>query len=456
MMISQNSNTALDIPTLPCNLEAEKMVLGSLFIEPEAILKVAELKPADFFRERNRWVYEAMLALTERREPLDFTLVATELEKKERLAGVGGPSFLTNLLDNTPTAMYIEHYAKLVTDAAAARGLIAAAGKLAELAYDQSLSVEDMRAKANKLMLDATSGNERGGLKGIGTFLPDIIDDISYQSENKDAPMGVPTGFAMLDNILGGLQKSDLIILAARPGMGKSSLALSVAMSAANRHGARVAFFSLEMSSEQIVRRALSIETAIDSHRLRMGEIHDASEWDVLLAAANTLSTTSLYIDDTPGASVADLRAKAYRLHAEHGLDLIIVDYLQLMAGGGGKKGENREQEIAYISRSLKALAKELNVPVLALAQLSRSVEQRADKRPTLSDLRESGSIENDADVVLFIYRDDYYNEHSDKMNIADIIIAKHRHGSTGTVSLYFRKELTQFRDIEITRTEFN
>jgi len=248
-----------------------------------------------------------------------------------------------------------------------------------------------------------------------------------------------------------------LLILAARPGMGKTSFALSVALNASRRNNARVAVFSMEMSNEQLVQRLLSMETAIDSHRLRMGDINE-EEWPILLEAANMLGTAPIFIDDTPGATVNDLRTKARRLYAEHGLDLIIIDYMQLMTGSSGSTGrnENRQQEISYISRSLKSLARELNVPVIALSQLSRAVEARTDKRPMLSDLRESGSIEQDADVVLFIYREDYYLEDSDRQNIADVLVAKHRHGSTGNVSLYFRKELTQFRDLEIQRTELD
>jgi replicative DNA helicase len=257
----------------------------------------------------------------------------------------------------------------------------------------------------------------------------------------------------MLDQILGGLQRSDLIILAARPAMGKTAMCLNIADNATRKHGGRVAFFSLEMSKDQLVQRQLSMITGVDSHRLRLGKIYE-QEWPMLLEAANELANTKLYIDDTPGASVNDIRTKARRLYAEDGLDLIIVDYLQLMVGAGGQKGQNREQEISYISRSLKLLARELNVPIIALSQLSRAVESRADKRPMLSDLRESGAIEQDSDVVLFIYREDYYVEDTDRQNIADIIIAKHRHGATGTVGLYFRRELTKFSDLEIQRTD--
>jgi replicative DNA helicase len=278
-----------------------------------------------------------------------------------------------------------------------------------------------------------------------------VVQRIGYLTRNRDRMMGVPTGFTQLDKLLGGLQESDLIILAGRPGMGKTSFGLTIAQHSAKHYDARVAVFSLEMSKEQLVQRLLSMETGIDSHRLRLGDILE-DEWTILMEAANQLSSTAVYIDDTPAASVNEIRTKARRLHAEFDIDLIMVDYMQLMSGQSGMRTENRQQEISYISRSLKALARELNVPVLALSQLSRAVESRADKRPMLSDLRESGSIEQDADVVLFIYREDYYIEDTDRENIADVLVAKHRHGTTGTVSLYFQKELTQFHDLVIQR----
>ena len=448
----------LEIPakSIPAHLDAERAVLGSLMIDPDALIKVANfLRAEDFFRERHQWIYEAMSALNEKREPLDFVTIVDELERRGQLAEIGGPAYLTDLISSTPTAMYIDSYARIVERAAVLRRLISAAGKIAELAYDEAQNVEEVVDRAEQIIFGVSESRIHRDLTPVRAIMSNVVDRIDFLARNQDTLMGVPTGFTMLDRMLGGLQKSDLIILAARPGMGKSSLALSIAQNAAKRQGARVAVFSLEMSSEQLVQRLLSMETAIDSHRLRMGDIHDAGEWDILLAAANTLSNTNIFIDDTPGASVTDIRTKARRLYAEHGLDLLIIDYMQLMTGqGGGRGGENRQQEISFISRSLKALARELNVPVIALSQLSRAVESRTDKRPMLSDLRESGSIEQDADVVLFIYRDDYYNEDSERQNIADVLVAKHRHGSTGTVSLYFRKELTQFRDLEIQRTE--
>lgn len=449
----------LEIPgkSIPSNLEAERAVLGSLMIDPDAIVKVASfLRAEDFFRERHAWLYEAMLALNERREPLDFVTIVDELERRAQLEEIGGPAFLTDLISNTPTALYIDHYARIVERAAVLRRLIGAAGKIAELAYDESNDVDDVVDRAEQIILGVSESRIHRDLMPIRAIMTNVVDRIDFLARNQGTLMGVPTGFTMLDRLLGGLQKSDLIILAGRPGMGKTGFSLSFALNAAKQFGARVAVFSLEMSNEQLVQRLLSMETGIDSHRLRLGAVQE-EEWPILLEAANMLATTNIFIDDTPAASVLEIRTKARRLYAEHGLDMILIDYMQLMSGqAGAGRNDNRQQEISYISRSLKALARELNVPVVALSQLSRAVESRSDKRPMLSDLRESGSIEQDADVVLFIYREDYYAEDTDRQNIADVLVAKHRHGATGTVSLYFRKELTQFRDLEIQRTELD
>jgi replicative DNA helicase len=450
------TQTAVPLKSVPANIEAERAVLGALMIDPDAIIKVANfLRAKDFYRERHGWIYDAMASLNERREPLDFVTLTDELERREQLEEVGGPAYLTDLISSTPTAIYVDHYARIVERTAILRRLISAAGKIAELAYDESQDVDEVVDRAEQIIFGISESRIHRDLTPIRAIISDVVERIDFLTRNKDTLMGVPTGFTMLDRLLGGLQKSDLLILAARPGMGKSSLALSIALNASRHNNARVAIFSLEMSNEQLVERLLSMETAINSHRLRMGDIHE-DEWPILLEAANMLGTAPIFIDDTPGATVSDLRTKARRLYAEHGLDMIIIDYMQLMTGssGGNGRNENRQQEISYISRSLKSLARELNVPVIALSQLSRAVEARSDKKPLLSDLRESGSIEQDADVVLFIYREDYYEEDSEKQNIAEIIIAKHRHGSTGNVSLYFRKELTQFRDLEIQRTE--
>jgi replicative DNA helicase len=448
----------IDTPAkaIPANLEAERAVLGSLLIDPDAITKIASfLRPKDFYRERHSLLYEAMYALNERHEPLDFVTLLDELERRSKLDDVGGPAYVADLISTTPTAMYVDHYARIVERTAVLRRLISAAGQIAELAYDESQDVDEVVDRAEQIIFNVSESRIHRDLTPIRAVMGDVIENIDFLARNQNMLMGVPTGFTLLDRLLGGLQKSDLIILAGRPGMGKTSFGLSIAQNAAKSYGARVALFSLEMSSEQLVQRLLSMETAIDSHRLRLGAIQE-EEWPIILEAANMLSNTSIFIDDTPAASVTEIRTKARRLYSEHGLDLILIDYMQLMSGQTSGRNENRQQEISFISRSLKALARELNVPLIALSQLSRAVESRSDKKPMLSDLRESGSIEQDADVVLFIYRDDYYDEESDRQNIADVLVAKHRHGSTGSVSLYFRKELTQFRDLEIQRTELN
>jgi len=389
--------------SIPANIEAERAVLGSLMIDPDAIIKVANfLRAEDFFRERHSWLYEAMLALNERREPLDFVTIVDELERRNQLEEIGGPAYLTELITNTPTALYIDHYARIVERTALLRRLIAAAGKIAEIAYDESQDVDEVVDHAEQLIFGVSESRIHRDLTPIRAIMSNVVDRIDFLARNQDTLMGVPTGFTMLDRLLGGLQKSDLLILAGRPGMGKTSFGLSIAQNAARRYGARVAVFSLEMSNEQLVQRLLSMETGIDSHRLRMGAVQE-EEWPILLEAANLLASTSIFIDDTPAASVTDIRTKCRRLYAEHGLDMILIDYMQLMTGQGGGNGrnENRQQEISYISRSLKSLARELNVPVIALSQLSRAVEARADKRPMLSDLRESGCLTGDTLVYL-------------------------------------------------------
>lgn len=443
------------LKSVPANLEAERAVLGALMIDPDAIIKVANfLRAEDFYRERHGWIYDAMSSLNERHEPLDFVTLVDELERRGQLEEIGGPTYLSDLIAGTPTAIYVDHYARIVERTAVLRRLISAAGRIAELAYDEGQDVDTVVDRAEQIIFGVSESRIHRDLTPIRAIISDVVERIDFLTRNRDMLMGVPTGFTDLDRILGGVQKSDLVILAGRPGMGKTSFALSIALNAARHSNARVAVFSLEMSNEQLVQRLLSMESGVDSHRLRMGHIHE-EEWPILMEAANALAATPVYIDDTPAVSVNDLRTKARRLYAENGLDLILIDYMQLMSGSGGGSGrnENRQQEISYISRSLKSLARELNVPVVALSQLSRAVESRSDKRPMLSDLRESGSIEQDADVVLFIYREDYYVEDSDRENIVEVLVAKHRHGSVGKIELFFRKELTQFRDLETHRT---
>jgi len=443
-------------PPIPANIEAERAVLGSLLIDPDVIGKIAgELKVEHFYRERHGWIYGAMLAIHERHEMIDFVILVDELERFGQLEDVGGPAYLTDLISQTPTAMYAAIYARIVIACATRRNLISAAGHIAEIAYDERRDLPEVLDEAEKFIFDVGQSFVQRDVLTLKQSLTIVVDRLDFLARNRGMIMGIPSGFTQLDRILGGFQKGDLVVVGGRAGMGKSSWGLSVAINAAKKFNARVALFTLEMSHEQMTTRMLSMEAGIDSHRLRMGDVTD-DEWPRLLESANTMAAYQIFIDDTPAASVLEIRTKARRIYAEQGLDMIVIDYMQIMSGQSQSNGytENRQQEISYIARSLKALARELNVPVIALSQLSRAVESRADKRPTLSDLRESGSIEQEADVVLFIYREDYYVENSDRQNIADIIVAKHRHGATGTASLFFRKELTQFRDLEVIRTE--
>lgn len=436
--------------TVPANSEAEEAVLGSLLIDPDGVLKVASfLEAEDFYRERNGWIYRAILDLHERREPADFVTLCDELERRNLLQEVGGASYITQLINNVPSAAYAEHYGHIVERTATLRRLIDAAGQIASLAYEEAQEVDEVVDRAEQIIFGVAERRVRRDLVPVRQVMHEVVDRVDYLHRHQGQILGVPSGFTYLDRLLGGFQKSDLIILAARPAVGKTSLSLNFALNAARRFRKVVAYFSLEMSAEQLVLRLLSTETGIDQQRLRRGEIED-HEWDVIMAAAGELSGTMLFIDDTPAMSALELRTKARRLQAEHGLDLIVVDYLQLMRGDN--RSENRVQEISYISRALKGLARELEAPVIALSQLSRAIESRSDHKPMLSDLRESGSIEQDSDIVMFIYREDMSKENSDKKNIADIIVAKHRNGPTDTIPLYFRKELTKFENLEMTR----
>lgn len=438
----------------PQSIEAEEAVLGSLLIDADAIIRIATiLRSEDFYREKHGWIYEAILDLHERREPVDLLTVCDELERREQLDEVGGTVFVTSLVNAVPTSIHAEHYARIIERAATRRRLIDAAGQIAALAYQEADDVGEVVDRAEQLLFGVSERRISRDLVPIKQVLSDYYDRIEYLTRHQGEVIGIPTGFTDIDRLLGGLQRSDMIILAARPSVGKTSLALSMAHNAALKFGQRVAFFSLEMSSEQVVQRLISAETGIDSQKLRQGKIAD-EEWARFMKATSDLSETHLYIDDTPGISAMELRTKARRLQAEFGIDLVVIDYLQLMRGD--TRSENRVQEISSISRSIKALARELNVPILALSQLSRGVESRTDKRPILSDLRESGALEQDADVVIFIYRDELYNENTERKNIADVIVAKHRNGPTGVVSLYFKKELAQFREAELRSKEID
>jgi replicative DNA helicase len=431
----------------PQNIEAEQSVLGSLLIDRDAIITVAPfLKSEDFYREAHGQIYAAIFDLHERREPADAVTVGDEMERRGHLEAVGGPAYLTSLISSVPTAIHVEHYGHIVERTAVLRRLIDAAGKIAGLAYDEAEDVEVVVDRAEQILFDVSQRRISRGLTQLKRILSEYYDRIEYLHAHQGEMVGLPTGFLDLDRLLGGLQPSDLIIVAGRPGMGKSSFGLSVAHSAAVKHNAVVAFFSLEMSGEQLVQRLIAGETGISSQRLRVGDIRDV-EWDKFVKASGSLAETYIFVDDTPSPSPMEIRTKCRRLVAQYGLDLVIIDYMQLMQGG--IRTENRVQEVSYISRMLKGLARELSVPVIAMSQLSRAVESRQDKRPILSDLRESGTIEQDADVVLFIYREEMYDETTERRRIADIIVSKHRNGPTGQISLLFEAEQTKFKDLD-------
>jgi replicative DNA helicase len=435
---------------LPQNIEAECGVLGSIIIDPEAIVQVADfLHTDDFYRDAHRTIYETIIQLYEQHEPADFITICDELERQDKLETVGGASYITSLVNMVPTSGNVEYYGRIVERTAILRRLIQAAGDIAAIAYQEG-DADIALDKAEQLIFNISQNHSRNDFTSMGEIITNYMEKLEQLHERRGAIVGVPTGFTDLDRLTGGLQRSDLIILAARPAVGKTSFALSLAHNAALKHQQSVAVFSLEMSKEQLIQRFISMNATIDQQRLRTGWIED-DEWDHIIESMEKLSEANIWIDDTAGISTMEMRSKARRLLSEHGVDLIIIDYLQLMQSEiGGKRNENRVQEVSEISRSLKGLARELNVPVLALAQLSRTVESRQSKVPQLSDLRESGSIEQDADIVMFIYRDEVYNPETERKNIADIIIAKHRNGPTGEVSLFFQASQTRFADLEV------
>jgi replicative DNA helicase len=441
---------------IPHNREAEEAVVGAVLINPEAYYDLAQfLQADDFYIHRHRWIWEAFNRLHEKRIPLDFLTVTEELQTAGQLAEIGGPAYLTALLNQVPTSLHAEAYGRMVEAASIRRRLLTSANQVATLAYNEHESVENVIEESEKSIFNVSERRLKKDLLPISTVLSDYYDRIDELAKRSGEIFGVPTGFVDLDRMLTGLQPSDLLIIAGRPGQGKSGFLLSVARNAALLHKKHVAIFSLEMSNEQVVQRLLAQESGIDSQRLRNGKLNE-NEWPLLTHAIEVLSDTHIFLDDTPALTPLGLRTKCRRLHMEFGLDLVILDYIQLM--GGDTRNENRVQEVSYISRNLKVLARELNVPVLAAAQLSRAVEQRDKKRPILSDLRESGSIEQDADIVMFIYREDQYEKETDKPNVAEIILSKHRNGPTGSVELVFITHLAKFvdaatRTYDLTRT---
>ena len=440
---------------VPHSREAEEAVIGAVLINPEAYYDVAQFLAADdFYIHRNKWIWGTFVSLHDRNEAIDLVTVTEELDQKGHLADIGGSAYITKLINNVPSSLHAEAYGHRVEETAIRRRMLDAANKIAKLAYEENLSLDTVMDDSEKAVFNVSQRRTNQDLQPIKTVLSDYFDRMEELSKRDEDLVGVPTGFIDIDRMLGGLQPSDLLIIAGRPGMGKTGFILSALKNAALTHKKHVAIFSLEMSNEQLVQRIIAQETGIDSTRLRSGKL-SPDEWLLFTQAIEVLTDTHIFLDDTPSLTPLQLRTKCRRLHLEYKLDLVVVDYLQLM--GGDIRTNNRVQEVSDISRNMKILARELNVPVLAAAQLSRAVEQRSDKRPVLSDLRESGSLEQDADIVMFIYRPEVYEEDSQFKNLAEIIIAKHRNGPTGEVQLVFRKNLAKFenaatRDIDLSQ----
>lgn len=433
----------------PQNPEAEASLLGAILIDADALVKIADVITADdFFDPRHKHIYNAIITLYEKRSPIDILTLADELKNNSFLDMVGGPAYLTELTNFVPTAAHIEQYADIVSQKALRRRLIKASQQLTTLGFDESKALRELIEEAELSLFEVSEKHVKQTIVSLETILAESFDRLDDLHKDKNKLRGVPTGFKDMDNILAGLQRSDLFILAARPSMGKTAMALNLAHNVAVA-GHPVLVFSLEMSKEQLVDRLLAMESGVDAWALRTGNLTD-NDFEKIGQAMGTLSEAKMYIDDTPGITVSDLRTKARREAHRQPLGLIIVDYLQLMSGGSKFGGsDNRVQEISEISRGLKGIARELDVPLIALSQLSRSVENRSPQIPQLADLRESGSIEQDADVVAFIYREDYYNPESERKNITDILIKKHRNGPTGGVELYFDREHQRFRSLD-------
>ncbi len=442
-----------DLP--PQNLEAEQAVLGSLLIDKDAVVKIADIiKPEDFYQGKHGIIYNAMLKIYEARDPIDMVTLTETLEKEKQFEKIGGASYLTDFLNTVPTASNVTSYAKVVQEKATLRRLIKAANDIMAFGYQEDSNINELLDKSEQMLFAVSQKYLKEKFIPLKDVLTDAFDRIDLLHKDKSQLRGIPTGFKGIDNLLAGFQPSDLIILAARPSMGKSSLALNIAQHIAVKEKKTVGYFSLEMSKEQLVDRMLCVEAGIDLWKLRTGKLDD-DDFPKLGHAMGVLSDTSLFIDDAATLNIMEIRTKARRLQAEHGLDLIIIDYMQLMEGTSmSRNSDNRVQEVSEISRGLKGIARELDVPVVALSQLSRAVEQRQPKIPQLSDLRESGSIEQDADVVMFIYREDMYEPDSERKNIADLLVKKHRNGPTGQIELFFHADQTKFSDLETEQSE--
>ena len=440
-----------DFRILPHDLAAEQSVLGSVFISPESLITLAdELTPNDFYKPANKIVFKTMLSLLEKGEPIDATTMVSALTNQGHIKEIGGLNYVVELVNSTPTSKNVEHYAKLVKEKSTLRRVIADLSDSLSSAYQGDVSISDIIAQTEKSMLDISNQNTGTGFRNVADILDTHMQMVETRSQTDGVVTGLSTGFVGLDKITTGLHEDNLIILAARPAMGKTALALNIAQYIAVKEKKPVAIFSLEMGAESLIERMLAAEGMVEGYHLKTGNL-SVEEWSRLVHAQGNLYDAPIFVDDTAGIRISEIRSKARKLSQEMGgLGIIIIDYLQLITGS---KGENRQQVVSEISRELKILAKDLKVPVIALSQLSRAVEQRQDKRPMLSDLRESGSIEQDADIVAFLYRDAYYQkEHADSQeanNVTELILEKNRHGSLGTVKLYFHKEYTKFSSVE-------
>ncbi|MDN6665052.1 MAG: replicative DNA helicase [Tetragenococcus koreensis] len=444
----------------PQDIEAEQAVLGAIFLDSDAIIEAMELlEPNNFYRRSHQIIFQCMIQLNDRNEAIDLITLKAEIEKMNSLEEVGGISYLTELSQVSPTSSSVSYYAKIVDDKATLRQLIQAANRIVTTGFEQNENVQEIVEDAEKSILEVSEKRNSSGFQSIADVLNQTIENIDQLAQNNEEITGLPTGYKALDKMTAGLQKDELLIIAARPAVGKTAFALNIAQNVGTKTDNTVAIFSLEMGAESLVSRMLCAEGSIDASHLRTGQLTD-EEWRNLIVAMGSLSKASIFIDDTPGIKVSEIRARCRKLAQEKGnLGLILIDYLQLIEGTGR---ESRQQEVSEISRQLKKLAKELNVPVLALSQLSRSVEQRQDKRPVLSDIRESGSIEQDADIVAFLYRDDYYQRENDEDdeeetgedNVIEVIIEKNRSGARGTVELLFIKEYNKFSSLS-PRTAF-
>lgn len=430
----------------PHSIDAEQSVLGSILLNKDCISEVADiLRPGDFYKEAHANIYAAIMALYSRSEPVDLITLTEELKRRDSMEAVGGIAYITELSTVVPTTTNVRNYAKIVKEKAILRELIGASYKILEASYADSESVERILELSEKNIFDISQEKSGDNMRPISEVLMSAYEVMEELSRNKGAITGTTTGFTDLDRKTSGLQKTDLVLIAARPAMGKTAFALNLAQNAALKGKSSVAIFSLEMSKEQLIQRMISAQSHVELNKIKSGSLSE-DEWPKIIEAMGVLAKANIHIDDTPGISVMEIRSKCRRLKMEKGLDMVLIDYLQLMESDAGV--ESRQQEIAKISRSLKIIAKELNCPVIALSQLSRAPELRSDHRPMLSDLRESGAIEQDADIVMFIYRDDYYHEDTEKKNIGEIIIAKHRHGETGTVELVWMGEFQKFHNI--------